>query len=161
MVARLCPGPGDLIEIFEPMFEMAVLSRRMNALIIKMQSMIITIYASGIVTMTRQESADQAEEQLNYVVDRINQCIKQPGLESDLKSRSLFKNEVSGKRPDPMELTALLPRINCTECGAKSCFYFSILLACSLADIEKCPHLKEERYSVNKRELERLMNEVR
>ncbi len=152
MVARLHSAPGDLIEILEPLFEKAVYSQRMNALIIKIQSTMITIYASGIVTMTRLSNADQARELLNDVMGRINQSIN----EVDLKS---LRNEgESRKHLDPMELTAYLPRTNCTQCGAKSCFYFSTMLAYSEATLEKCKPLQEARYSANREALEKLMS---
>ncbi|MDD1752163.1 MAG: hypothetical protein LUQ38_03615 [Methanotrichaceae archaeon] len=152
MVARLHPVPGDLIEILEPLFEKAVYSRRMNALLIKIQSTIITIYASGIVTMTRLGNADQAKDLLNDVIGRVNQSIK----EVDLNSLRI-ENE-SRKHLDPMEFIAYLPRTNCTQCGVKSCFYFSTMLAFSEATLEKCKFLKEAHYLANREALERLMN---
>jgi ArsR family metal-binding transcriptional regulator len=105
MVARLHTVPGDLIEALEPLFEKAVYSRRMNALLIKMQSTIITIYASGIVTMTRLDNEDQARGLLNNIIGRINRYIE----ERDLKS---LRNECkSRKRLDPMELTAFTSQL--------------------------------------------------
>jgi ArsR family metal-binding transcriptional regulator len=153
MVARLHPKPGDLIVAFEPLFEKAVYSKRMNALLIKIQSTIITIYASGIVTMTRLNNADQAAVLLNDVIGSINQSIK----EVDLKR--IRSDGESRKRLDPMEITAYLPRTNCAQCGVKSCFYFSTMLAYSEATLEKCQPLKEARYLANKRALEMLMIE--
>jgi ArsR family metal-binding transcriptional regulator len=152
IVTRLHPAPGDLIESIEPLFEKAVYSRRMNATIIKIQSTIITIYASGIVTMTRLSNADQAGELLSDVIRRINQSIGA----SDLKSLRNAGN--SRKRLDPMELTAYLPRTNCTKCGVKSCFYFATMLAYSEVTLEKCSLLQEARYSANKDALEWLIS---
>jgi ArsR family metal-binding transcriptional regulator len=151
MVARLDPAPGELVETLETIFEKAVYSRRMNAILIKIQSTIITIYASGIVTMTRLGNADQARELLNDVVDRINRSAK----EMDLKL--LHREHESRKHPDPMELTAYLPRTNCMQCGMKSCFYFSTMLAYSEATLEKCKLLQETHYYANREVLERLM----
>lgn len=152
MVARLNPAPLDLIEILVPLFEKAVYSRRMNAILIKIQSTIITIYASGIVTMTRLDNADNARELLNVVVGRINRSLK----EVDLK---LLRSEgKSRKHLDPMELTAHLPRTNCKQCGVKSCFYFSIMLAYSEVTLKQCKLLQETRYSANRGVLESLMS---
>jgi ArsR family metal-binding transcriptional regulator len=154
MVARLHTVPGDLIEALEPLFEKAVYSRRMNALLIKMQSTIITIYASGIVTMTRLDNEDQARGLLNNIIGRINRYIE----ERDLKS---LRNECkSRKRLDPMELTAYLPRTNCTQCGVKSCFYFSTMLALSETTLEKCKLLQDPCYSANRDALERLISMI-
>jgi ArsR family metal-binding transcriptional regulator len=154
MVARLYPAPGDLIEILELPFEKAVYSQRMNALIIKIQSTMITIYASGIVTMTRLSNDDQARKLLSDVINKVNQSIN----EVDLKS--LRSEGRSRKRLDPMELNVYLPRTNCTQCGVKSCFHFSTMLAYSEATLEKCKLLQEARYSSNKESLERLMSEA-
>lgn len=154
MVARLHPAPGELVETLGQQFEKAVYSRRMNAILIKIQSTIITIYASGIVTMTRQGNADQARELLNDVVDRINKSFK----EVDLKL--LHSEGKSRKHLDPMELTAYLPRTNCTQCGVKSCFYFSTMLACSEVTLDKCKPLQETRYYANREVLEKIMSSV-
>ncbi len=141
-----------MIEAIEPLFEKAAYSQRMNAIIIKIQGTIITIYASGIVTMTRLSDVVQAKELLNEVISRINQSIRMAD------HKSLINAGKSRKRLDPMELTAYLPRTNCMKCGVKSCFYFSIMLAYSEAALEKCTPLQETRYSSNRDALERLMS---
>ena len=152
VVARLHPAPEGLIMTLERLFEKAVYSRRMNALLIKIQSTIITIYATGIVTMTRLNNADQAKELLNDVIGRINQSVN----EGDLKS--LRGQGEPRMHLDPMELTIHLPRTNCAKCGVKSCFYFATMLAYSEATLEKCQLLHEERYSANRVALEKLMS---
>jgi len=152
MVARLHPAPGKLVETLKLQFEKAVYSRRMNATLIKIQSTIITIYASGIVTMTRLGDADQARELLNDVISQINK----PFRDADLK---LLRSEGKSRMHlDPMELTFHLPRTNCTQCGVKSCFYFSILLAYSEVTLEKCKPLQEMRYYANREALERIIS---
>jgi len=152
MVARLNPAPGKLVETFKSQFEKAVYSRRMNATLIKIQSTIITIYASGIVTMTRLGNADHARELLNDVISQINKSFE----DADLK---LLCNEGKFRMHlDPMELTSHLPRTNCMQCGVKSCFYFSTLLAYSEATLEKCKPLQEKRYLANREALERIIS---
>ena len=152
MVARLHPAPGKLVETLKSQFEKAVYSRRMNATLIKIQSTIITIYASGIVTMTRLGNADHARELLNDVISQINKSFE----DADIKL--LFNEGKSGMHLDPMELTSHLPRTNCTQCGVKSCFYFSTLLAYSETTLEKCKPLQEKRYLENREALERIIS---
>ncbi len=152
MVARLQPAPGKLVETLNLQFEKAVYSRRMNAVLIKIQSTIITIYASGIVTMTRLGNADQARNLLNDVISQINKSFE----DADLK---LLRCEGKSRMClDPMELTAYLPRTNCMQCGVKSCFYFSTLLAYSEVTIEKCKPLQEKRYSANREAIESIIS---
>jgi len=57
-----------------------------------------------------------------------------------------------------MELNACLPRTNCAQCGVKSCFYFSTMLACFDSTLENCQLLREPRYTANREALERLMS---
>jgi ArsR family metal-binding transcriptional regulator len=151
MVAKLHPAPGELIKILAPLFEKAIYSQKMNALIIKIQNNVITAYGSGIVTMTRLGDTDQARNLLNGVIDRINQSIKENGLES------LRNESESIMHLDPMDLVSYLPRTNCAQCGVKSCFYFATLLAFSEATLEKCKILQELRYLANIEALERLL----
>jgi ArsR family metal-binding transcriptional regulator len=151
MVARLHPAPGKMVETLKSQFEKAVYSQRLNATLIKIQNTIITIYASGIVTMTRLGDANQARELLNDVISQINKS-----YDEDLK---LLRSEGKSKMNlDPMELAFHLPRTNCTQCGVKSCFYFSTQLAYSEVTLDKCKPLQEEHYIGNREALERIIN---
>jgi ArsR family metal-binding transcriptional regulator len=154
MVARLHPAPGMVVETIASIFEKAVYSRRMNAALIKLQNTVITIYASGIVTMTRLGDANQARELLGDVIGRINKSSEGANskLPCDEREPSLHI--------DPMEVTIHLPRTNCMQCGVKSCFYFSILLACSETTLEKCKPLQEKRYLANKEALGKIINSI-
>jgi ArsR family metal-binding transcriptional regulator len=154
MVARLHPAPGMTVETIASKFEKAVYSRRINATLIKMQNTVITIYASGIVTMTRLGDANQARELLGDVIGRINKSSEGENAKLPCDEREL------ALKIDPMEVTIHLPRTNCMQCGVKSCFYFSILLACSEATLEKCKPLQEKRYLANREALGRIINGV-
>jgi ArsR family metal-binding transcriptional regulator len=154
MVARLHPAPGMMVETIASKFEKAVYSRRMNAALIKMQNTVITIYASGAVTMTRLGDADQAREILADVIGRINKSSE------DADAKLLCDQRGPALQIDPMEVTFHLPRTNCMQCGVKSCFYFSILLACSETTLEKCKPLQEKRYLANREALSRIINSV-
>ncbi len=151
MMARLSPPPGDLVKILEPVFEKAVYSGRMNALLIKSQSTLITVYASGAVTMTQLCDAGHARALLNDILIKINQLLAGSGGNEPESNRG------SGTRPDPMEINARLPRTNCKQCGVESCFGFSILVAYSEAALERCKPLQQACYFANRMSLEELI----
>ena len=150
MVARVDPAPGDSIERLDRMWEKAVYSRRMKALLIKRESTLIAIYASGIITLTRLENEDRGREILAEVVAKINNAFREKEHVSDRHIRSR-------RCIDPMELISYLPRTNCAQCGAKSCFSFATGLAYSEVLLEKCIPLQDELFSAKREALKRLL----
>jgi ArsR family metal-binding transcriptional regulator len=144
VVARISPSPRSILMAIGSLFEKATYSKKMGALLIKKESNIITIYASGIVTMTRLNSGDQGRQILLDIIDGINRDFV-AGDDGAFRQDSGVIKQV-----DPMAICGPLPHTNCGKCGYKSCFYFATMVAFSEAGLEKCTPLLEERYACNR-----------
>lgn len=144
VVARLAPPPRHLLATMDPYFEKSTYSKKMNALLVKSESTIITVYDSGIVTMTRLNNDDHGREILDNVIATINR-IRAGGSAGDTEQIRGSRNPV-----DPMEINGALPRSNCGKCGYKSCYYFATMLAFEETCLEKCIPLHEDGYAANR-----------
>ncbi|MGB9723146.1 MAG: (Fe-S)-binding protein [Chloroflexia bacterium] len=47
----------------------------------------------------------------------------------------------------PLDVYALLPRLNCRACGEATCMAFAFGLLLGQHEVEECPHLQEEAYA--------------
>jgi ArsR family metal-binding transcriptional regulator len=152
VVARLSPSPKDILTMIDPLFEKATYSKKMDALLIKQESTLITVYASGIVTMTRLNSGIHGRQILQDIIDRINDVFTS-GTIGDIRHASRVRKQV-----DPMEINGPLPHSNCGKCGYKSCFYFATMLAFSETSLDRCTPLLKERYAANRVAVAQMIN---
>jgi ArsR family metal-binding transcriptional regulator len=141
VVARLNPAPGEILNGMDHLFGKSIFSKKMDALIIKKESTLITIFSSGIVTMTRLNSDDQGRQILLDIIDM---------MQGAFPTGNILQVPDAHRRIDPMEINRALPRSNCGKCGFKSCWYFATMLAFSEAGLERCAPLFEERYAANR-----------
>jgi len=151
VVARLNEPPGEILGTMDHMFDKATYSRKMDALLIKKESTLVTVYGSGIVTMTRLQSNQHGKELLDDVVGKINTA-------STVDNRDPSPDCSSARRIDPMEINGALPRSNCGKCGFKSCFYFATMLAFSEVGLEKCTPLGDPQYADHNETLSRIIS---
>lgn len=151
IVARLSPSPGDILTRMDYLFEKSTYSTKMDALLIKRESTLITIFGSGIVTMTRLNSDEHGRKILQDIVDTMH------GVFTAGNSDDIRQVPDAHRNIDPMEINRALPRSNCGKCGFKSCFFFATMLAFSEAGLERCVPLLEERYAANRLAVEKLI----
>jgi ArsR family metal-binding transcriptional regulator len=144
VVARLTPPPQQLLAEMNAYFDKSTYSKRMNALLVKSENTLITVYNSGIVTMTRLNSDDHGREILGDVVATIDR-VRSKGSSDETAPVRPSRNPV-----DPMEINEALPHSNCGKCGFKSCFYFATMLAFEETCLEKCTPLHEDGYASNR-----------
>jgi ArsR family metal-binding transcriptional regulator len=144
VVARLTPPPQHILAEMDAYFDKSTYSKKMNALLVKSENTLITVYTSGIVTMTRLNSDDHGREILEDVVDTINRIRIKESWDETAPARPA-RNPV-----DPMEINEALPHSNCGKCGFKSCFYFATMLAFEETCLEKCTPLHEDGYTSNR-----------
>jgi ArsR family metal-binding transcriptional regulator len=144
ITAKITPPLEDGIRLLEPVFPRSRYSERMRAMIIQMQSTMVTMYSSGNVSMTMLKAEEEANAVLEELKSTVNYAISAGG---------------KGGRPraDPMDINRHLAHTNCGECGEKSCYYFAIKLANGDATIDRCRPLQEPRYSSNRERLKVLM----
>ena len=51
---------------------------------------------------------------------------------------------------DAIEIYQCLPKLNCKECGYQSCLSFATMLIIGDADINRCKHIQENKYNLDK-----------
>jgi ArsR family metal-binding transcriptional regulator len=82
------------------------------------------------------DSREEAEETVQWLVDLVNDTwARRDEIEPDYTTH---------ERRQPLELYRLLPKTNCKDCGAETCFAFALRLAAGQAQLEKCPHLFQD-----------------
>ncbi|HQN31719.1 MAG TPA: helix-turn-helix domain-containing protein, partial [Methanothrix soehngenii] len=76
IIARFDPPLGGALKLLEPLFPRARYSDKIGALIIQKGNILITIYATGNVTMTMIKSDAEARETLDDLKKTINEAIE-------------------------------------------------------------------------------------
>jgi len=150
IIARLEPPLGGGLEHLEAVFPRARYSPRIGALIIRRKDVLITLYASGNVTMTMIRGREEARELLEEIRGKINETIE----------RGIVPVPREGTSVDPLEVYKYLPHTDCKICGEQSCYAFAIRLVAGERSLDLCDPLKEEKYSTNLEHLLALMESV-
>jgi ArsR family metal-binding transcriptional regulator len=144
IVARLSPFPEDILTKMGSLFEKAIYSKKIDALLIRRESTIITVYSSGIVTMTRLKNEEQSRQILQDIIDSINNALM-TGTGDEIRRVHGIRRQI-----DPMEINSHLPHSNCGKCGFKSCLFFATMIAFSEAGLERCTPLFEDQYAAGR-----------
>ncbi len=80
-----------------------------------------------------------ARQVLNWLRDLINETAR--------RIEEIEPLYASKKRPHPLQLFTWLPRINCKQCGEKSCLAFAALLSIGQQSLDHCSPLFTEDYA--------------
>ena len=138
-IARFEPPLGGALNLLEPLFPRARYSEKIGALIIQKGNILITIYATGNVTMTMIKSEAEASETLDDLKKTINEAIV----------RGVTPVPREKVKVDHAEIYEYLPKTNCQICGEQSCYAFAIKLVGRETSIDKCTPLLEAKYGTN------------
>lgn len=147
IIARIEPPLGGALKLLEPLFPRARYSEKIGALIVQKGNVLITIYASGNVTMTMIRSREMASELLEDLKNTINQAI----------SKGITPAPREKIKVDHMEIHKYLPQTNCGECGEQSCYSFAIRLVGRETVLDKCRPLLDAKYATNLEHLRALL----
>jgi ArsR family metal-binding transcriptional regulator len=147
IIARFDPPLDGALKLLEPLFPRARYSEKIGALIVQKGNILITIYATGNVTMTMIKSESEAREMLEDLQKTINDAIA-GGITPVPREKV---------RVDHAEIYKYLPRTNCQICGEQSCYSFAIRLVGGDTSLDKCTPLLEARYATNLEHLRALL----
>ena len=139
IIARFEPPLGGALKLMEPLFPRARYSDKIGALIIQKGNILITIYATGNVTMTMIRSEEEARETLEDLKKAINEAI--------VKGVTPVPREKV--KVDHAEIYKYLPKTDCRICGEQSCYAFAIKLVGRETALDECTPLLEARYGTN------------
>jgi ArsR family metal-binding transcriptional regulator/predicted transcriptional regulator len=147
IIARMQPPLGAALNLIEPLFPRARYSEKIGALIIQKNNILITVYGTGNVTMTMLKGEGEAMEILEGLKNTINEAIAK-GITPVAREKV---------KVDHAEIYKYLPQIDCMECGEQSCYTFAIKLVAGEIMLDRCPPLKDSKYSTNLEHLRALM----
>ena len=139
IIARFEPPLGGALKLLEPLFPRARYSDKIGALIIQKGNILITIYATGNVTMTMINSDEEARETLEDLKKTINEAI----------AKGVTPVPWEKVKVDHAEIYKYLPKSDCRICEEQSCYAFAIKLVGRETALDKCTPLLEARYSTN------------
>ena len=139
IIARFEPPLGGALKLLEPLFPRARYSDKIGALIIQKGNILITIYATGNVTMTMIKSEEEARETLEDLKKTINEAI----------AKGVTPVPREKVKVDHAEIYKYLPKTDCRICEEQSCYAFAIKLVGRETALEKCTPLLEARYGTN------------
>jgi ArsR family metal-binding transcriptional regulator len=97
----------------------------------------ITLEPQNLILIKALNDTD-ARQILAWLQDLINET-----AERKAEIEPLY---ASKKRPHPLQLYRWLPRINCGQCGEKSCLAFASLLSIGQQSLSRCLPLFTEDY---------------
>jgi ArsR family metal-binding transcriptional regulator len=147
IIARFDPPLGGALKLLEPLFPRARYSEKIGALIVQKGNILITIYATGNVTMTMIKSESEAREMLEILQKTINEAI----------AKGVTPVPRETVRVDHAEIYKYLPKTNCQVCGEQSCYSFAIRLVGGDTALDKCTPLLEAKYATNLEHLRALL----
>ena len=147
IIARFEPPLGGALKLLEPLFPRARYSDKIGALIIQKGNILITIYATGNVTMTMIKSDEEARETLEDLKKTINEAI----------AKGVTPVPREKVKVDHAEIYKYLPKTDCRICEEQSCYAFAIKLVGRETALEKCTPLLEARYGTNLEHIKTLL----
>jgi len=147
IIARFDPPLGGALKLLEPLFPRARYSDKIGALIVQKGNVLITIYATGNVTMTMIKSESEGREMLEILQKTINEAI----------AKGVTPVPRETVRVDHAEIYKYLPKTNCQVCGEQSCYSFAIRLVGGDTALDKCTPLLEAKYATNLEHLRALL----
>jgi ArsR family metal-binding transcriptional regulator len=147
IIARFEPPLGGALKLLEPLFPRARYSDKIGALIIQKGNILITIYATGNVTMTMIKSEEEARETLEDLKKTINEAI----------AKGVTPVPREKVKVDHAEIYKYLPKTDCRICEEQSCYAFAIKLVGRETALDKCTPLLEARYDTNLEHIKTLL----
>jgi len=103
---------------------------------------LITIYNTGVITITKVKDEEEAAILLNEIKERINNVYRNRD-EIDLSKVKTRKKIRLG----PLDIYQYLPKTNCGECGEQTCMAYAAKLLSLQKSIKDCKPLRKPENS--------------
>jgi len=147
----------DVLPILYLAIPNAKYSEKLGALSYMHQQHLITIFANGRIAMTYvrdRKEANQLIEEARRLINRALIYLKTHGKPS-------LEMVQAKKELTPVKIYELLPKTNCKMCGEQSCFAFAAKLLNGEKTLQDCPPLDSSEHSMNKLQIEKMMNPIK
>ena len=109
---------------------------------------ILTLY-SHVAIMAKVDGAQDAEVQLRWFQELCNDAWQRRAEIEPCYERR--------QRLGPLDTYLLLPKLNCGDCGERTCMAFGFRLLFGKVVVDACPHPKEPEYAESGRRLAELV----
>lgn len=139
VIANMAPPLEETLEVLEPLFPRGKYSDKANSLIFQEDEIIITIYGTGKIIMTKIKNEREAGEMLENLKNTINEAIA--------KGVAPSREKATG---EPMEIDKDLPHTNCDRCSERNnCHKFAVKPITGEVSLDNCTLLNEPEYADN------------
>lgn len=119
-----------------------------NSVTVKRGGRILTFYPH-LAVMAKVDGEEDAEAQLRWFQELCNDAWRRRAeIEPCFERRQQL---------GPLDVYRLLPRLNCGDCGERTCMAFAFRLLFGELGLEACPHLAEGEYAEGGRRLAELV----
>jgi ArsR family metal-binding transcriptional regulator len=147
----------DVLPILYLAIPNAKYSEKLGALNYTHQQHLITIFANGRIGMTYVKDRNEAEQLIEEVKKLINRAL----IYLKTNGKPSLEMIQAKKELTPIKIYELLPKTNCKICGEQSCFAFAAKLLNGEKTLKDCPPLNSSEYSMNKLQIEKMMNPIK
>ncbi len=147
----------DVLPILYLAIPNAKYSEKLGALSYMHQQHLITIFANGKIAMTYVKDRKEADQLIEEARRLINRALIY------LKTHEKPSPEIvqAKKELTPVKIYELLPKTNCRMCSEQSCFAFAAKLLNGEKTLQDCPPLGSSEYSLNKFQIDKMMNPIK
>ncbi|MEM2320150.1 MAG: (Fe-S)-binding protein [Candidatus Bathyarchaeia archaeon] len=147
----------DVLPILYLAIANAKYSEKLGALSYMHQQHLITIFASGRVSMTYVKDRDEA----NKLVEEARRLINRAIIYLKTHGKPSPETIQAKKELTPIKIYELLPKTNCKMCGEQSCFAFATKLLNGEKTLQECPPLDSREHITCKFQIEKMISPVR
>jgi len=119
-----------------------------NAITIRKDAYLLTFYPH-LATLAKVQSEEDAVAQLEWFRTLCNETwARREEIAPRYEQRAML---------GPLDVYALLPRLNCKACGEQTCLAFAAGLLLGQRRMDECPHLADDAYREGGRRLTELL----
>ena len=147
----------DVLPILYLAIPNAKYSEKLGALSYMHQQHLITIFASGRISMTYVKDRNEA----NKLVEEARRLINRAMIYLKTHEKPSSEMIQAKKELTPVKIYELLPKTNCKMCGEQSCFAFAAKLLNGEKALQDCPPLESKEHVAKKIQLEKMMNPIK
>ncbi len=128
---------SDILPVIYLYIPQATYSRESDSVSFMFEEHLITIFGEGKITATNLKDRDEAMRILNYVKDLLNRAAVYV-----IRYGTPTPEFISSKpKVNPIEINKILPKKDCGECGASTCYGFAVKLALGECEPSQCLYL--------------------
>jgi len=148
VIARLSDDISPAFPYVNAVLRGVLYNPEAQTLTIRRGTRLLTFYAR-LSIMAKVAGEEDARAQMEWFRDLCNDLWR--------RRAEITPRVEHQKLLGPLDVYGLLPRLNCRECGERTCMAFAFSLLLGLRELEQCSRLREEAYAEGGRRLAELL----